>query len=106
MPLGIAHMTSLFENATEGIIVTNSRGIIELVNPAAEAMFNYKSEELIGTAIEVLIPERYTPNHQNLRNGFYHHPQNRVMGHGRDLYAKKKEGQEFPVEVSLSHYEK
>lgn len=104
MQVDAAHMTSLFENATEGIILTNKEGKIVLVNPAAERVCNYKANELIGKPIEVLIPDRYRPKHEDLRNEFYKHPQNRVMGHGRDLYARKKDGSDFPVEVSLSHY--
>jgi PAS domain S-box-containing protein len=99
-----AHMTSLFENATEGIILTNSEGNIVLVNPATEKMFGYSSKELINQPIEILIPERFKPNHHRLREGFYDQPSNRVMGQGRDLYGRTKEGKDFPVEVSLSHY--
>jgi PAS domain S-box-containing protein len=101
-----AHMTSLFENATEGIILTNGRGLIVLVNPAAERIFGYKAEELFDKPIETLIPERYKPKHDNLRHGFYQHPGNRVMGAGRDLFARKKDGSDIPVEISLSHYRK
>jgi PAS domain S-box-containing protein len=101
-----AHMTSLFENATEGIILTGHEGKIVLVNPAAERMFEYNSSELIGQAIEILIPEQFKPHHHTLREGFYQHPSNRVMGHGRDLYGRKKDGTNIPVEVSLSHYRK
>ncbi len=101
-----AHMTSLFENATEGIILTGHQGMIVLVNPAAERMFGYNSSELIGQGIEILIPEKFKPHHNTLREGFYQHPSNRVMGHGRDLYGRKKDGTNIPVEVSLSHYRK
>lgn len=101
-----AHLTSLFEYATEGIILTEGRGPVVLVNPAAERMFGYSAKEIIGRPIEMLIPERYQTNHVGLRDGFHKHPQNRVMGHGRDLYGKKKSGDEFPVEVSLSFYYK
>ena len=99
-----AHLISLFENATEGIILTNGQGEIVLVNPAAQRMFDYKENELIGSPIEVLLPERVKPHHHQLREEFYDHPQNRVMGQGRDLYGKKKNGNEIPVEVSLSFY--
>ena len=101
-----AHMTSLFENATEGIILTGKDGKIVLLNPAAERMFNYDSKELTGQPIEVLIPDRYKGHHHQLRDGFYHHPSNRVMGQNRDLYGRKKDGTDLPVEVSLSHYRK
>jgi PAS domain S-box-containing protein len=104
MQVDATHMLSLFENATEGIILTNSKGEIVLVNPAAQYMFGFKSEELIDQRIEVLIPPRFRENHENLRKEFYQAPQNRTMGHGRDLYARKKDGTDFPVEVSLSHY--
>jgi PAS domain S-box-containing protein len=99
------HMTSLFENATEGILLTNSRGKIILINPAATRIFCYTPEELIGEKIEKLIPQRYQEKHVGLRQGFYHQPTNRIMGVGRDLYARRKDGSEFPVEVSLSHYQ-
>ena len=101
-----AHMESLFENATEGIILTGSGGKIVLVNPAAERMFGYSSSELVGQLIEVLIPDQYKPHHHSLREGFYEKPSNRVMGHGRDLNGRKKDGGNIPVEVSLSHYKK
>lgn len=101
---GEAHLTSLFENATEGIILTNGAGNIILVNPAAQKMFQYSSEELIDKPIEILIPDKVKPSHKGHREGFYHNPSDRVMGHGRDLYGRKKDGTNLPVEVSLSHY--
>ena len=101
-----AHMTSLFENATEGIILTGREGKIVLVNPAAERMFGYSTTELVGKGIEVLIPDRFSSHHHELREGFNKNPSNRSMGQGRDLYGKRKDGSEIPVEVSLSHYRK
>lgn len=106
MPTEGSHLTSLFENATEGIILTNGIGKIVLVNPAAERMFGYNSGEIIGKPIEILIPDKVKPNHQDLREGFYKKPSNRVMGHGRDLHGKRKDGTNMPVEVSLSYYKK
>lgn len=99
------HLISLFENATEGIILTGARGNIMLVNPAAERLFGYPSTELVGKPIEILIPEKYKPHHHELREGFYDHPSNRVMGHNRDLFGRRKDGIEIPLEVSLSHYQ-
>ena len=101
-----AHMASLFENATEGIILTGTDGKIVLVNPAAERMFNYENKELTGQPIEILIPDRYKGHHHQLREGFYEQPSNRVMGHNRDLFGRRKDGTDLPVEVSLSHYRK
>ncbi|MBX3252838.1 MAG: PAS domain-containing sensor histidine kinase [Chitinophagaceae bacterium] len=97
-------MTSLFENATEGIVLTNGKGNIILANPSAEQIFGYSSDELIGKEIEILIPKKVKPHHTELRSGYYKAPSNRTMGSGRDLYAVKKDGTEFPVEVSLSFY--
>jgi PAS domain S-box-containing protein len=98
------HMASLFENATEGIILTNGSGNIMMINPAAEKMFGYNKDELIGCAVEVLVPQNVKPNHHQLRDKFYHNPSNRAMGYGRDLHAKKKDGSQLPVEISLSNY--
>ncbi len=100
------HLTSLFENATEGIILTNDDGHIVLINPAAQRLFGYSADEIIGQPVEILIPQRFSHNHKNLREGFYDHPQNRVMGHGRELYGKRKDNIDVPVEVSLSFYKR
>ena len=98
------HLTSLFENATEGIILTNGKGEIILINPAAQRLFDYTTSEIVGKPIENLIPHRFENSHVKSREAFYHHPQNRQMGHGRELYGKKKDETEIPVEVSLSFY--
>ena len=99
-----SHMTSLFENATEGIVLADQTATIVLVNPSACRMFGYDAEELTGQKVEVLLPTRYRQGHVQLRNGFYQDPQNREMGSGRDLFGQKKDGSNFPVEVSLSSY--
>lgn len=104
MKVDATHLTSLFEYATEGIVLTNGEGKIVLMNPASLRMFGYEKNEIIGKPIEVLIPVRYHHHHAALREGFYEHPQNRVMGHGRDLYAQKQDGTNMPVEVSLGFY--
>lgn len=97
-------VNALFEHATEGIVLTNSKGEIILINPAAAALFHYETSELLGKKIETLIPVRFHQGHLGYREGFYKNPSNRTMGHGRDLYAKTREGSEIPVEVSLSFY--
>ncbi len=98
------HLNSLFENATEGIVVTNSQGKIILINPSACQMFGYTPEELEGQKIEVLIPDNAKKIHVKHREDFYHDPKNRTMGQNRDLLASRKDGSTFPVEVSLSTY--
>jgi len=100
-----SHLASLFTHATEGIILANSKGNIVLINPAAERMFRYESSELENKPIEILIPQRFTTHHVDLRNAYYKTPSNKVMGKGRELFGKRKDGSDIPVEVSLSHYE-
>jgi len=97
-------VNALFEHATEGIILTDDKGKIVLLNPAASGLFGYERDELLGRSVEMLIPGRFHAHHSQYREGFYQHPSNRTMGHGRDLFARKKDGREFPVEVSLSYY--
>lgn len=104
MQFDTTHITSLFENATEGFIGTDSGGRIVVINPSACRMFGYQPDELVGKEIEILIPSKYRHSHIKLREGFYSDPKNRVMGHGRDLYGQKKDGTTFPVDVSLSTY--
>lgn len=99
-----SHINSLFENATEGFVITDDQGNIVLVNPSACRIFGYAAEEMSGQKIEMLIPEQYKQGHIELRDGFYKDPQNRTMGHGRELFGRKKNGSNFPVEVSLSTY--
>ncbi len=95
---------ALFDHATEGIILTDDRGKIVLLNPAAYRLFQYEGEDLPGRSIDVLIPHRFHASHVHDRESFYQHPSNRSMGHNRDLFARKKDGAEFPVEVSLGYY--
>jgi PAS domain S-box-containing protein len=98
-------LDALFENATEGMIITNDKGEIVLLNPKAEEQFGYDKGELVGQKIEVLVPNKNKPGHEGYRNGFFKNPHARPMGHGRDLNAKHKSGSEFPVEISLSNFD-
>jgi PAS domain S-box-containing protein len=95
---------ALFNYATIGIVVTDHTGVIINFNKYAEVQFGYSQEELIGRAVELLIPHSLHGIHVGHRKSFYKHPEPRRMGEGRDLYALKKNGSQFPVEVSLSHY--
>lgn len=82
--------------------MVDQSGTIILANSVAEQMFGYDTSALIGLGMEVLLPERYRGKHVDLRNQFSAHPQMRRMGAGRDLQAIRKNGTEFPVEISLS----
>jgi PAS domain S-box-containing protein len=95
----------IFQGSAEGIIMVNKDGIILLANPVSEQMFGYEAGGLIGQSLENLLPPRYRGGHSHLRKQFNNHPSPRRMGVGRDLMAMKKNGTEFPVEVSLSYKE-
>jgi len=100
-----AGFRALFEYATIGIVVISREGRIELANPCVQKMFGYENAELIGQPVEVLIPKSLGRKHVAHREGYFDRPKARPMGLGMELYARKKDGQEFPVEISLGHYE-
>ncbi len=95
---------ALFNNASLGIVVVDGKAIIQSVNPFALNLFDYAVQEVIGNTIELLVPQRYHHQHVGQRDGYIAHPKSRPMGVGLDLYGRKKDGTEFPVEVSLSSY--
>lgn len=95
---------ALFLYATEGILVTDDKGLIIKINPSAEKLFGYDPGELIGKKIEILIPSRLSERHVHHRERYCHTPHARSMGAGMELYGLKKNGTEFPVEISLSSY--
>ena len=97
---------ALFQFATEGILVSNNKGEIIKMNPSAEKMFGYAKNELIGQKIEALIPQRLSKTHISQREGFNKEPHPRNMGSGMNLFAKRKDDSEFPVEISLSPFKK
>ncbi len=97
-------LKALFDNATEGMIFINAQGEIVGINPAAENMFGYEHEELNGKKIEVLIPERYVKGHVSKRKNLFEHPVNKPKGAGRVLLARRKNGDEFYSEISLSFF--
>lgn len=97
-------LQQLFDHVTESIIVTDQEGKITLVNPATQTLFGYSQDELYGKPIEFLMPERFSQRHVNNRNSYNQNPHSRSMGIGLDLFALKRDGSEFPVEISLSPF--
>lgn len=93
----------IFQSMSEGIVMVDDSGKIVVANKIAEQLFGYAQNELTGMAMENLLPERYRRHHVNHRKGFNAHPEPRRMGFGRDLTALRKDGREFPVEISLSY---
>jgi PAS domain S-box-containing protein len=98
-------LQELFQHATESIIVVDSNGNIVLINPATEKLFGYTQEELSQKKVELLMPARLEKKHAAHRQHYNQNPHARSMGIGMDLSAKKKDGTEFPVEISLSPFE-
>ena len=96
---------ALFQYASMGIVVANAKAEILLANNFLLKQFGYSNpDEIIGKPIEHLIPMRYHAKHVHMRDHYIKDPHPRPMGLGKDLFAVKKEGTEFPVEVSLSSY--
>ncbi|GCC53477.1 PAS domain S-box protein [Chryseotalea sanaruensis] len=95
----------IFEGSTEGIVIVNKTGTIVEANPSSERIFNYNTGELIGKSLDCLLPDRLRVKHKQFREDFHNAPSPRSMGMGRDLMALRKDGSEFPVEVSLSYTE-
>lgn len=93
------------EWAPNAIVAVDQLGRIILVNSQAEKIFGYRREELLGRPVEVLVPERFRAGHPGHRSGFSFNPHARPMGAGRDLYAVRKDGSEFPVEIGLNPIE-
>lgn len=93
---------SLFVNMSEGIVVCSRDGQIVMLNPAAERMFGFSSGELYGKPIEMLVPQNVRHRHVSHRQNFSGNAHNRPMGLGLNLHALRKDGTEFPVEISLS----
>ena len=93
------------ESAPNAMVMINTSGSIEMVNAQAERVFGYERKELLGQAIEMLVPERFRSNHPGLRGSFFSGPVSRPMGAGRDLYGLKKDGSEFPIEIGLNPIE-
>jgi PAS domain S-box-containing protein len=97
-----AYFRTLLESAPDAMIIVDDAGKIAIVNAQAERMFGYDREELLGKAIELLLPDHMRDTHVTHRDTFARKPSVRTMGRGLDLVARRKDGSEFPVEISLS----
>ena len=96
------HFRLVVESAPNAMVMINQSGIIEMINAQTEIIFGYHRHELLGQSMEILLPERFRQHHPALRTSFFHHPSPRAMGAGRDLFGRRKDGSEFPVEIGLN----
>ncbi|MFE8012050.1 PAS domain S-box protein [Streptomyces antibioticus] len=95
----------LLEAAPDAMVIVDDTGVIRLVNAQTEALFGYGREELLGRPVELLIPHRFRDQHTGHRGGYTANRQVRPMGAGLELHGLRKNGEEFPVEISLSPLE-
>ncbi len=93
------------ESVPNGILVVDRAGTITLANSSAERLFGYEKSELFGQPVEMLLPQMFRAGHSGQCTGFFSNPQARAMGSGRDLFAVRKDGSEFPVEIGLNPIE-
>ena len=96
------HYVQLVDAAPDAVVVVGSDSVIQLVNVQAEVMFGYARAELVGQPLEMVIPERFRATHAGHLGRYFAHPDARPMGSGLQLFGRRKDGRELPIEVSLS----
>ncbi len=97
-----ARYRGLLETVPDAIVMVNNTGRIVLINEQTRTLFGYKKQELLGSPIEILLPARFREGHIGHRKRYFAEPKTRTMGAGLELFAIRKDGTEFPVEISLS----
>src|SRR5947209_8729257 len=97
-----ARFRGLLEVAPDPIVIVDDHGSIAMVNRQTELAFGYSRDELLGEPVEILVPERFRATHTGHRSQYQEDPHTRPMGIGLQLFGRRSDGSEFPVEISLS----
>jgi len=105
VPLPSDVVTEVLNASPDATIISDGKGRILIANQAAEAMFGYEADELIGEMVEILVPEAMRAKHEELRSGFQEAPRGRPMVSGLEIYGRHKNGKSFRAEVGLSPIE-
>ncbi len=96
---------TIVEAAPSATVMVNQSGTIVLINSLTETLFGYSRDELVGKTVDILVPERFRGPHPSYRGKFFEDPKTRSMGSGRDLFGRRRDGSEFPVEIGLNPIE-
>jgi PAS domain S-box-containing protein len=97
-------LRAAIDSAPSGLLMIDAEGRLVLVNREVERLFGYPREELLGRPVEMLVPERFRDKHPVFRTGFTEHPAIRQMGVGRELFGRRKDGSEVPIEIGLTPF--
>jgi PAS domain S-box-containing protein len=96
---------NLLQSTPDALVVVDESGYIQVINQQLENVFGYSKQEIIGRSVEILLPERFKAQHESHMHSYFRSPESRRMGGGAQLYARRKNGEEFPVEITLSSIE-
>lgn len=105
LELDYKYLSSIIENVIDGIVAIDAQGVIERVNPAMEDLFGYASDEMIGQNVKMLMPDRYGREHDGYIDNFLTTGRAKIIGIGREVEGRRRDGTEFPIDLSVIEME-